>query len=433
MMHTIKIPAGVHTRYFVLGDGVLQEVPELLRTAFPGLCPWLVADENTYRAAGGEVFRLLNAAGMDPLIGRIFPGQPILTPDNHYADELAAAIPANAVPVAIGSGVINDLMKRAAGIRGVNYCCIATAASVDGYTSSGAALLLNGRKLTQPCPAPYAILADTRVLESAPREMMAAGYGDLMAKVPAGAEWKIAESLDIEPIPVDVWNMVQHDLKSWVTEPGNLMNIFTGLAATGYALQLYGDSRPGSGAEHLISHVLDMEGFTYRGEEVSHGFKVAIGTVVTTCLLEFITGTSVEEAAAAASSYPTLAQREEDVAQLLQRGCYGDAGNTAMEKFLSGPAADERRRAIYRQWDGWNAMIAGQLIPTDNLCKMLAAAGCPAHPREIGLSAAELSHAIYTAQLIRKRYTVLDVLYEAGLLKLAVTKLINQFYPEPKE
>ena len=138
---------------------------------------------------------------MAPEIARLFPGTPRLHALDDYSNELAEIFPDNSVPVAIGSGVINDLVKRASGVCGKNYCCVATAASVDGYTASGAALLVNGRKMTQPCPAPYALLADTAVLESAPPEMLSSGYGDLWAKVPAGAEWFISNVITGEDIP----------------------------------------------------------------------------------------------------------------------------------------------------------------------------------------------------------------------------------------
>ena len=51
---------------------------------------------------------------------------------------------------------------------------------------------------------------------------------------------------------------------------------------------------------------------------------------------------------------------------------------------------------------------------------MLKDAGAPTHYSEIGLPHEQFIHGIHAAQLIRKRYTVLDMLYEAGLLDEAV-------------
>lgn len=91
------------------------------------------------------------------------------------------------------SGVINDLCKLASFHHGQSYLCVATAASVDGYSSSGAVVSRDGAKLNIETHAPLVILADVGVLAAAPKEMTAAGYADLAAKIPAGAEWMIAD------------------------------------------------------------------------------------------------------------------------------------------------------------------------------------------------------------------------------------------------
>ena len=422
-MHLIPLPDKVHSRFFVLGKDVLCELPELLKTAFPGKKPCLVADDNTWRAAGEKAFAFLKEAGLAPEVTRRCPGTPRLHALDDYSCELAAAFPENCVPVAVGSGVINDLVKRGAGLRNLDYCCVATAASVDGSTSSGAALLVNGRKMTQPCPAPYALLADTRVLESAPPEMLASGYGDLWAKVPAGAEWHISHVITGEPIPPEVWSLVQPELRDWVRDPGDLLKIFKGLASTGFALQLYGDSRPGSGAEHMLSHVLDMEGYLFNGEPVSHGFQVAVGTVATTKLLEYVTARSVDEIRAMAKPLQTVAERQAAVDALLVRGCYGNTKEVAMEKFLEGASAVARREKIFSCWQELQRLIAGQIADSGELIASLHRAGCPALPEDIGLDRERFRHTMAAAQLIRKRYTVLDYLYEAGVYEDALAYL----------
>lgn len=422
-MHTITLPENVHSRFFVLGKDVLCELPELLAAAFPNCKPYIVADENTWQAAGERAFSFLQDAGMAPEIARLFPGTPRLHALDDYSNELAKIFPENSVPVAIGSGVINDLVKRAAGICGKNYCCVATAASVDGYTASGAALLVNGRKMTQPCPAPYALLADVAVLESAPSDMLSSGYGDLWAKVPAGAEWFISNVITGEEIPEAVWNLVQPELKDWVRDPNDLLKIFKGLASTGFALQLYGDSRPGSGAEHMLSHVLDMEGYLFNGESVSHGFQVAVGTVATTGLLEYVVNHSIDDIRKIAKPLETCAEREKNVDELLSLGCYGNTKSVAMDKFLSGEAAVERREKIYSVWESLRPRIAEQIVSSAELIKSLHAADCPALPEDIGLDKARYRHTIATAQLIRNRYTVLDYLYEAGVFDDALDYL----------
>ena len=56
---------------------------------------------------------------------------------------------------------------------------------------------------------------------------------------------------------------------------------------------------------------------------------------------------------------------------------------------------------------------------------MLKKANAPTRFEEIGLTEEQYFHGIKTAQLIRNRYTSLDMLYEAGLLDAALSNIVN--------
>ncbi|MBO4633029.1 MAG: sn-glycerol-1-phosphate dehydrogenase, partial [Lentisphaeria bacterium] len=287
-MPLIEVPKGLQTAAFLLGHCALESVPELLKTYFPEKKPWIIADGNTWKAAGERVYSLLVEAGLEPSAPHLFPAEPRLHPDYAISQELARIMPENCVPVAVGSGVINDLVKCAAGINDIRYCCVATACSVDGYTSKGGAMTVEGSKKTVPCPAPYAICADVDVLEKAPAPMFASGYADLLAKITGGADWIIADTLGFEPIRQDIWELIQVPLRKQIADPSDMGPVFNGLASSGYGMQMYHDSRPASGSEHMYSHIWEMEGLTFHGEDVSHGFKVAIGTLTSTRLFEYV-------------------------------------------------------------------------------------------------------------------------------------------------
>lgn len=417
----VDMPQGISTHSFLRGEDAILGLPQLLQENFPGKTPWIVADENTWKAAGAKAFEFLKDAGMSPAEPHIYPGTPRLHPDYALAEKLAAEMPENTVPVAVGSGVINDMVKTAAGINNVTYCCVATACSVDGYTAAGSAMTVNGSKKTVPCPAPYAICADTSILATAPGDMFASGYADLLAKVPAGADWLIADALGEAPVRKDVWALIQGPLKDQVSDSSNMMKIFTGLASTGYAMQMMKDSRPASGAEHLFSHVWEMEGLQLNGEDISHGFKVGVGTLASTLLLEYIAEHDIKELMPRMKPVPTIEERQKEVDELLKRGCYGSGPRqTAMQKLLTGEAGAKRREEILAKWSELGTRIKGQIFSSDKIRTCLRTAKCPALPSEIGLDMEQFTHGILTAQLIRIRYTCLDLLFEAGLLEDAV-------------
>ncbi len=421
-MRRISLPPGLETECFILDSGALAAVLGLCREFFPGRRPWIVADGNTWEAAGKGVLNSLREAGLTPVGPYLFPASPPLHAENRHVDTLVAAMPPDAVPVAVGGGTVNDLVKRAAFVAGRRYLCVSTAASVDGFTSSGASLVKDGLKQTLPCPAPLALAADTDVLKAAPPEMAAAGYADLAAKIPAGADWLIVDALGLEPVRPEVWQMVQPELRDRLSEPADLEKIFLGLAATGYAMQLYRDSRPASGAEHLVSHVWEMEGI-----EASHGFKVGIGTLAVTAMMTEAFRLSAAELHRVASPPSGPEEREREIAALLSRGVYGDAAGIAMKKFLSGNELLERRSLIASKWEQMGERVLRQLIPFNEMKRQFQRAGCPVHPAEIGLARADFRDGFRRAQLIRKRYTVLDLAYEAGILELLLDRMEPYF------
>lgn len=424
-MRYITLPENIETKVFVLDSNALTETPKVLQKYFPGRKVQIVADGNTWRVAGEKVQALCRAAGLQEYAPIILPAEPKPHPDYALSQELAEKFAGDCVPVAVGSGVINDLVKCASEIKKLRYCCVATAPSVDGYTASGGAMAVAGQKKTVPCPAPYALIADRNILKTAPRAMMAAGYADLMSKITGGADWIIADELGIEPIDNPIWSLVQDDLKDNLADPDNLEKLFLGLAATGYAMQMYHDSRPASGAEHLCSHVWEMEHLAVNGEEISHGFKVGIGVLAISQLQEFVINTSVEAARSMAKAPLSKAERIAEIAELLKKDCYGSTiAGLALNKTPFNEAMTERREMIFNHWKQMQERMKTQLISSNTLRKMLKNAQAPTQYQEIGLTAEQYFHGIRTAQLIRNRYTVLDMLYETGLLEEAIKTLV---------
>ena len=425
-MRYIQLPDGIETEVFILDSQAISATAEVLKKYFVDGTVQIVADGNTYRVAGSHVFNLCRGAGLKTADPIILPADPKPHPDYTLAQTLAEKFPPDAIPVAVGSGVINDLVKCASAIKKLSYCCIPTAASVDGYTASGGAMSVDGQKKTVPCPAPYAIIADREIMATAPAEMMASGYADLMSKVTGGADWIIADELGIEKIQPAIWSIVQDDLLSNLANHNDLEKLFLGLAATGYSMQMYGDSRPASGAEHLCSHVWEMEHLQINGEEISHGFKVGIGLLAIAQLQEFIINTPVESARAMAKPLLDETARKAEIADLLKLNCYGTVAKTAWDKSLFGAAAAERRQLIFAHWEMLQKRLPQQLLSSQKLRDMLQKAQAPTRFEAIGLDREQYLHGIRTAALIRKRYTVLDMLYEAGLLESAMATLINE-------
>ena len=166
------LAAASTTRDVTIASGSLGLLPAVLRRTARAARYVVVADDNTWGAAGRQASRAVEAAGLalaDPVV---LSEKPRLKATAETARQLAERIgAASALPVAVGSGVINDLVKYAAELAGKPYVSVPTAASMDGYAASGAALREGGFKRTLACAAPVAVVADLDVIASAPAVM----------------------------------------------------------------------------------------------------------------------------------------------------------------------------------------------------------------------------------------------------------------------
>ena len=285
----------------------------------------LVADTNTFAAAGQAVLEAFRRAGHACREPFIFT-DPNLYAEHKYVIELEAALKGHdAIPVAVGSGTINDLTKLASHRCERPYLVVATAASMDGYTAYGASITYQGSKQTFDCPAPAGVVADLDVICAAPAGMNASGYADLLAKVPAGADWLLADALGVDTIDRTAWAIVQGGLRAAVADPAGVRDrnveavrqLTEGLMLGGFAMQSARSSRVASGAEHQFSHLWDMQHHIHKGRPPSHGFKVGIGTLAVG-LYEYLLARNLDDldVASCCAQWPDKAAREQTVRAL---------------------------------------------------------------------------------------------------------------------
>jgi len=431
------------TKVLLVSDDALERLPAVLERRFPGATAILVADENTHRAAGERAAAALSRRGFPQAPPLILPGKPVL--EAAYENvlgvrrhiERAAGGGVVVVPVAVGAGTVNDLVKLASAESGCRYVTVPTAASVDGYAAFGASIIKDGYKQTLSCPAPLAIVADLNVLRDAPLAMSASGYGDLLGKVTAGADWIIADAVGVEPIDPTAWDLVQSELREWIEEPEGLSGgdpqvyarLFRGLTMAGLAMQALRKSRPASGTEHLFSHYWEMRHLTMDGRPVSHGFKVAVGSLVATAFMETLLERSPGCVAPGAlcRKWPSRAQREAAV-----RAAYGvepmtdGAVRASLAKHIARQDLVRRLEAIRLAWPSIRSRMRSQLLPYGRMRELLERAGCPTRPEQIGLTRRAAVDTLKPAQMFRDRYTVLDLAFELGWLEDCVNEVLAQ-------
>jgi glycerol-1-phosphate dehydrogenase [NAD(P)+] len=398
----------------------------------------VVADATTWRVAGEQVQRRLESAGRTTQAPYLFPPDTFVHAEYGNVEALRDAFAGHdAVPIAVGSGSLNDIVKRAAHEVGRPYLCVATAASMDGYTAFGAAITRAGYKQTMTCPAPRALVADLDALAAAPAGMTASGYGDLLGKVTAGADWLVADALGIEPVDRGVWEQVQGPLRKAVGRPGELAagdrnaleDLVEGLIMSGLAMQAYASSRPASGAEHQFSHLWEMEGLGHdQRPPLPHGFKVGVGSVAIAALYERLLERDLGSLDIHAlrrawpSSDAVVASVE---AAHTTPGLDEAAVKETLAKHVDADTLAQRLALLADRWPALRDRLQAQLIPAERLRELLRAAGCPTQPSEIGLTPAAFRDTYRRARMIRRRYTVLDLATETGILDDLVDELFG--------
>lgn len=427
------------TAQVLIGEDVLGEAPRLFGAAFGDRPAVIVADENTLAVAGETVQAALADAGVELHEPYVFAGKPTLYAGYENIEALIGSLREHAaIPVAVGSGTLNDIVKRAAHECDRQYMNVSTAASMDGYTAFGAAITKEGYKQTMTCPAPRVVLADLGILTGAPAKMTSAGYADLLSKITAGADWIVADALEVEPIAPEPWSLVQGPLREATGRPAELSagdrsamdGLIEGLIMSGLAMQAAASSRPASGAEHQFSHLWEMEGLGQHPSDgsppLSHGFKVGLGTVSIAALYERVLARDLSrlDIDAVAGRWPSWDEVERQVrAAHTTPGLDEAAVEETRAKYLDAGALRERLGLLVERWPSLRERLGEQLMAAAELRAQLQAAHCPTTPGEIELTRERFRDTYRRAQMIRRRFTVLDLVNQAGIFEECVEEL----------
>lgn len=413
-----------------VGQGALQDLPGLVKLmGFRSL--YLISDAVTYGIAGEACMGILNRAGIRCKIIQLSH----LGFDEATLGELIIQMPSDCdLMVAVGTGAINDMTRYFSFRMNRPFYTVATAAPMDGFASSIAAIQVNHLKTTFDAQTPIAIVGDTDILKGAPYRMIAAGLGDLLGKFTCLCDWKLARIITGEHYCENIVELVESCVKNVLSDAGKakdrdpetLGNIMEGLVLAGVAMSLYGNSRPASGCEHHMSHYWEMM-FEQAGKHpVPHGTQVGVGTVLILKLVEQLLKTNVDFDAArtAARAYDPLAWES------AIRRAYGPAaeGVIAMEAEAQKNETSARLRRIDTMEEHWEEIRAllTALPSSGEIEQILRSLGSPCLPGEIGVDGELLKNTFLYCKEVRARYTILQMVWDLGLLDRLSDQVIDQ-------
>lgn len=271
----------METQFCVIESGCLNNINAYMEQyGMQGYCV-AVYDDNTYKATEDR----------HPQVD----AQVILPAENLHANEHGVKLLQEKLPketeiiIAIGSGTIHDISRYCAYTRNIDFVSCPTAASVDGFCSSVAAMTWDGCKKTLTAVAPKIVVADLDIIKNAPIRLARSGFGDMVGKYVSLTDWKIGNLLTGEFYCDTIAGLTRQATEDVLASSEGISsgdakayeNLMYGLLMSGLAMQMMGNSRPASGAEHHISHMIEMEpiGLDVHSNAL-HGEKVGVGTLL---------------------------------------------------------------------------------------------------------------------------------------------------------
>ncbi len=420
----------VPTRDFAYREGAFVSIPTIVRSIIKtGTC-LLIADSRTYEAAGREAFNQLKSNNIETtcfIVPDPKSGSPVA--DDHTRDLILEKTGPADLYIAVGSGVINDLVKWTAYLRKKPYIVVATAASMNGYASANVAATINGLKVLFHAEAARAVIAEPEIIISAPFELSTAGLGDVLAKSVSSADWKVNQFLfqeyycpfavnllkDLEPV------YLEHPEKIKNREPDGFTALFKALFFSSIAMTITGTSSPASGGEHLVSHTLDILAGRDGQEHDLHGRQVGVSSILMAALYERLV--LIEQ--------PRFSRPPQEI----DRNFWGSLSDMVEKEYGKKKTKMDQAADILSHPDNWKALkalLVPDLIPAVKLKSCLQKAGAAHCYGDIRLNHKPLERETFVAVVnhanqMRERFTILDLGVLLGIIPDETETLIEQW------
>ena len=391
--------------YVKIEKGAINELP-LLCEKYNNIL--LVCDNNTYNVCGKNVKTILEEKISNQIV--LESNGEVVIPNEEKISEIESGIQSETdLIIGVGSGVINDLCKYVSFRHNLEYFIVATAPSMDGYASVGAALILKGMKVTINARPPKAIIGDTDVLKNAPRKMLQAGYGDIIGKYSCLNDWKLSTLINDEYFCDNIYNLTLSQAEKVKPFAHALLDrneeaveaLMEALVTVGIAMSYVGNSRPASGSEHHLSHYFEITGILENKDYYSHGIDVMYSTAITAKIRENII-----------NSYPSkyIFSRDKWISDI-KRIYLNSADEVISLQDKIGWYTVDERNVIEQKWDKMINLL--KEAPSFSECTNMLF--------EIGLSYSDfiefygiqkIKDAVLYAKDLKDRYTVLWLNYK---------------------
>lgn len=194
--------------------------------------------------------------------------------------------------IGVGGGKVLDQAKYFSKLHNCKFISIPTLIAHDGICSPVA--VIDGKSVGAVMP--HALFVPLFIIKDSPLIHIRAGVGDLIANLSAIDDWILAaqvksEAIDdfaimlskrsainlIHKLELNLLRNNHLDIDAFLRSSDFLSTLTESLALSGIAMSISGNSRPCSGAEHMISHAIDQ--IYGHGIIAPHGIQVLVATL----------------------------------------------------------------------------------------------------------------------------------------------------------
>lgn len=380
-----------------------------------------VSDSNTYPLIGQKITSRLQSGGITN-IDIILNGNRLTADESSIMSVLTEIDIKTDALVAVGAGTITDIVRFVSHRLQKNFTSVPTAPSIDGYLSTGVPLNLKSFERSITCHAPSLIIISPSILTKAPRNTIIAGFGNIIGKVTAVADWELAHLLMDVPFDrkcvdeiISAYSQtVEHITGIARRRTESIMKLFEALSTSGEAIRRFGSSESAFGSAYHISRFLELHRSVSHQAPILHGIRVGVGTVISAQWYRLLRSIDKKSIVQHPAKVPDYEKNPTAIGRLL-----GESGTILLEKntYLSTldiHRVSQIRRRLIDHWDDVQR-IAEQVPEPEYLAELIEAVGGPKNPNDIGITAEEIDAATRFSHYIQSRFTVRTLLFTLGI------------------
>ncbi|NLM10287.1 MAG: sn-glycerol-1-phosphate dehydrogenase [Clostridiaceae bacterium] len=424
-----------------IGKGILKNTSYYVQKRNLGKKCLIVADNNTYHAAGMKLSEILNRGNIetDVCLLRDRENERIEADELAIGQVMMSLEPEPDFLIACGSGVINDITRFVSFITKKPFVSIGTAASMDGYTSVTSPMIFDRKKVHRHGSAPKILVLDTEVLKNAPTELTVAGFGDVYGKYIAKADWLLSNITTGEEVDKQALSLITQALAKLTDNVEEIRNatdeglkaIIEGLILAGITIFTTGQTRAVASVEHNQGHIWETRMLEAEKPYALHGTAVGCSTGYYLRMYEYFKKIDISSLDREKAKHRIL-NREAFRKQVVK--CFGESFLSVLEKSnkclnLTEEDFENHYNSIVNNWDKIIKVL--DFLPSwDEYKNIYKKFGQTIHAEEIGIPTDLLTYTLPYSTFYRDRYDFVFVMNILGVIEDITEKTLKDYQKE---